>query len=92
MARSRQAPEPTTAQARHVAAATARGTMAPQLKVHAKAALAVGMTREQLAEVVIQMAVYAGFPRALNATFAAREVFAERDREAGAATAVPERE
>ena len=60
-----------------VAAATARGTMAPQLKVHAKAALAVGMTREQLAEVVIQMAVYAGFPAALNGLTALREAFAE---------------
>ena len=60
-----------------VAAATARGTMAPQLKVHAKAALAVGMTREQLAEVVIQMAVYAGFPAALNGLAALREAFAE---------------
>ena len=62
-----------------VAAATARGTMAPQLKVHAKAALAVGMTREQLAEVVIQMAVYAGFPAALNGLTALREAFAEAD-------------
>lgn len=62
-----------------VAAATARGTMAPQLKVHAKAALAVGMTREQLTEVVIQMAVYAGFPAALNGLTALREAFAEVD-------------
>jgi len=28
---------------------------------------------------VIQMAVYAGFPAALNGTFAAKEVFAKRD-------------
>lgn len=60
-----------------VAAATARGTMSPQLKVHAKAALAVGMTRQQLVEVVIQMAVYAGFPAALNGLTALREAFAE---------------
>ncbi len=29
---------------------------------------------------MIQMAVYAGFPAALNGVFAAKEVFAERDR------------
>lgn len=60
-----------------VAAATARGTMAPQLKVHAKAALAVGLSREQLVEVMIQMAAYAGFPAALNGLTALREAFAE---------------
>ncbi|WP_428566597.1 MAG: carboxymuconolactone decarboxylase family protein [Solidesulfovibrio sp. DCME] len=60
-----------------IAAATARGTMAPQLKVHAKAALAVGMTRQAVVEVVIQMAVYAGFPAALNGLTALREAFAE---------------
>jgi 4-carboxymuconolactone decarboxylase len=60
-----------------IAAATARGTMAPQLKVHAKAALAVGMSRQAIVEVVIQMAVYAGFPAALNGLTALREAFAE---------------
>jgi 4-carboxymuconolactone decarboxylase len=30
----------------------------------------------------MQMAVYAGFPAALNALFAAREVFGRRDEEA----------
>jgi 4-carboxymuconolactone decarboxylase len=30
----------------------------------------------------MQMAVYAGFPAALNGLFAAQEVFAERDAEA----------
>jgi 4-carboxymuconolactone decarboxylase len=30
-------------------------------------------------ETIIQMAVYAGFPAALNGIFAAREVFKERD-------------
>jgi len=28
---------------------------------------------------MIQMSAYAGFPAALNGTFAAKEVFAERD-------------
>jgi 4-carboxymuconolactone decarboxylase len=60
-----------------IAAATARGTMEPQLKVHIKAARAVGLTREQIVEVLIQMAGYAGFPASINALTAARVAFAE---------------
>ncbi len=60
-----------------VAAATARGTMRPQLKVHAKAARQVGLTRQELVEVVMQMAVYAGFPAALNGLAALGEALAE---------------
>jgi 4-carboxymuconolactone decarboxylase len=39
----------------------------------------VGCTRQEIVEIMIQMAVYAGFSAALNGTFAAKEVFAERD-------------
>lgn len=60
-----------------IAALTALGNAAPQLKVHLAAALHVGCTREEILEVIMQMAVYAGFPAALNGLFAAREVFAE---------------
>ena len=63
-----------------VAALTALGHAAPQLKVHINAALNVGCTRTEIIEVIIQMSVYAGFPAALNGIFAAREVFQERDR------------
>ncbi|EGW52604.1 hypothetical protein HMPREF1022_00372 [Desulfovibrio sp. 6_1_46AFAA] len=59
-----------------VAALTALGNASPQLKVHIAAALHVGCTREEIVEVIMQMAVYAGFPAALNGLFAAREVFA----------------
>jgi 4-carboxymuconolactone decarboxylase len=58
-----------------VAALTALGNAAPQLKVHIHAALNVGCTREEIVEVLMQMAVYAGFPAALNGLFAAKEVF-----------------
>jgi 4-carboxymuconolactone decarboxylase len=58
-----------------VAALTAMGNAAPQLKVHIHAALNVGCTREEITETIIQMAVYAGFPAALNGLSAAREVF-----------------
>lgn len=59
-----------------VAALTALGNAAPQLKVHIAAALHVGCTKDEILEVIMQMAVYAGFPAALNGIFAAREVFA----------------
>ena len=62
-----------------VAALTAMGTAAPQLKVHIHGALNVGCTRQEVVEIIIQMAVYAGFPAALNGIFAAKEVFEERD-------------
>lgn len=56
-----------------IAAATARGTMGPQLGVHIRAARAVGLTRGQIVEVIMQMAVYAGFPAALNGLAVARD-------------------
>ena len=63
-----------------VAALTAMGNAAPQLKAHIHGALNVGCTREELVEVIMQMSVYAGFPAALNGLFAAKEVFSERER------------
>ncbi|MDV1636678.1 carboxymuconolactone decarboxylase family protein [Citrobacter freundii] len=59
-----------------VAALTAMGNAAPQLKVHIGAALHVGLTQDEIVEVIMQMALYAGFPAALNGLFAAKEVFA----------------
>jgi 4-carboxymuconolactone decarboxylase len=62
-----------------IAALAALGNAQPQLKVHIEGALNVGCTRDEIVEVFMQMAVYAGFPAALNALFAAREVFAARE-------------
>lgn len=59
-----------------IAALAALGNAAPQLKVHIRAGLNVGLTQEEIVEILMQMAVYAGFPAALNGLFAAREVFA----------------
>ncbi|RQS63743.1 carboxymuconolactone decarboxylase family protein [Burkholderia sp. Bp8984] len=66
-----------------IAALAALGNAQPQLKVHVEAALNVGCTRDEIVEVFMQMAVYAGFPAALNALFAAHEVFTRRDEAAG---------
>ena len=59
-----------------LAALTALGNAEPQLKVHIAAGLNVGLTQEEITEVIMQMAVYAGFPAALNGLFAAMAVFA----------------
>jgi 4-carboxymuconolactone decarboxylase len=57
---------------------TALGGCEPQLEVHINAALNVGLRPEQIVEAFLHSAVYCGFPRALNATFTAKKVFAER--------------
>jgi 4-carboxymuconolactone decarboxylase len=53
------------------------GGCEPQLKVHIRGALNVGCTRTEIVETLLQLAVYAGFPRALNAMDCARQAFAE---------------
>ena len=62
-----------------VAALTAMGTSTPQLKVHIEGALNVGCTPAEIVEVILQMAVYAGFPAAINGLNVAREVFNARN-------------
>jgi len=61
-----------------VAGLAALGHAQPQLKVHVNGALNVGCTPAEVVEVIIQMALYAGFPAAVNAAFTAKQVFAER--------------
>jgi len=63
-----------------VAALTAMGTAAPQLRVHIHAALHVGCTPEEIREVIIQMCGYAGFPATLNAFKILMEVVQETGR------------
>ncbi|MDO4905617.1 MAG: carboxymuconolactone decarboxylase family protein [Lautropia sp.] len=62
-----------------VAALTALGNATPQLKVHIQGAINVGVSREEVIETIMQMAVYAGFPAALNGLSVAKEVFAQGD-------------
>ena len=61
-----------------VASLATLGTARPQLKAHLHGAMNMGWTRRQLVEVLMQLAIYTGFPSALNALVAAREVFQER--------------
>ncbi|WP_234318072.1 carboxymuconolactone decarboxylase family protein [Streptomyces sp. NRRL S-244] len=62
-----------------VAALTAFGDTAPQLRVHIGAALNVGLSPAQVVEALIHVVPYAGFPRVLNAIGVAREVFEKRN-------------
>jgi len=50
-----------------------------ELKLHVKAALNNGLTRDQIREVILQVAVYCGVPAGIDSTRIAREAFAELD-------------
>jgi 4-carboxymuconolactone decarboxylase len=63
-----------------VAALTALGGQTrPQLKVNIAAARRAGATQREIGEVIWQMALYGGFPAAINGLNAALEVFAEEE-------------
>ncbi|UPW20393.1 carboxymuconolactone decarboxylase family protein [Agarivorans sp. TSD2052] len=62
-----------------VAALTAMANSAPQLAVHIHGALNVGCKPTEITEVILQMAVYAGFPAAINGMLVAKHVFEERN-------------
>lgn len=51
-----------------VAMLAAKGGCEPQLDVHLQAALNVGVSHDELRELMIHVAPYAGFPAAINAT------------------------
>lgn len=61
------------------AALTAMGGREPRLKVHAGAALNVGLTEKEIEETIIQTVPYAGFPTAINAINAFKEILAETE-------------
>ncbi|HLZ98597.1 MAG TPA: carboxymuconolactone decarboxylase family protein [Steroidobacteraceae bacterium] len=50
-----------------------------ELKLHVKAALNNGVTREEIREVLLQVAVYCGVPAGMDSVRIAREAFAELD-------------
>jgi 4-carboxymuconolactone decarboxylase len=54
----------------------ASGNRAAALRLHLAGALAHGVTREEIIEVLIQLSVYRGFPAALNALAVAKDIFA----------------
>lgn len=52
-----------------------------ELRMHVKAALTNGVTREEIREIFLQVAIYAGVPAAVDSFRIAREAFAELDRD-----------
>jgi 4-carboxymuconolactone decarboxylase len=52
-----------------------------ELKLHVRGALRNGVTRTEIREIFLQVAVYCGMPAAIEAFRVAREAFAEADRE-----------
>lgn len=56
-----------------------------ELKMHLRAAVHNGVTREEIKEVLLQTAIYCGVPAANSAFHAAEEVFVELDATQGPA-------
>jgi len=52
-----------------------------ELKVHVKGALRNGLTKDEIREVFLQVAIYVGVPAAVDSFRIAREAFAEMDKE-----------
>lgn len=50
-----------------------------ELKLHVKAALNNGLSRTEIREILLQVAVYCGVPAGIDSTRIAREAFAEVD-------------
>jgi 4-carboxymuconolactone decarboxylase len=56
-----------------------------ELKLHVRGALNNGLTKDEIREIFLQVAIYAGVPAALDSFRVAKEVFAEEARKAQAA-------
>jgi len=52
-----------------------------ELEMHLRGALTNGVTREEIREVLLQVAIYCGVPAAVDSFRTARKVFAELDRQ-----------
>jgi 4-carboxymuconolactone decarboxylase len=50
-----------------IAGLAVSGNAGPQLRVHVESAASAGITKPEIVEVLMQIALYAGFPAALNA-------------------------
>lgn len=66
-----------------VASLAAMGNAQPQLRAHIRGALNVGWSRQEIAEILLQVSLHAGFPATLNGLAAAMEVLASVDEEGG---------
>lgn len=76
---AREGLDPKSRQIATIAALTTLGTAERELVIHIQSALRLGLARTEIVEVIMQMAVYAGFPAALAGLHAAKSAFAEHD-------------
>jgi 4-carboxymuconolactone decarboxylase len=53
-----------------------------ELKLHVRGALNNGLSRDEIREIFLQVAIYCGVPAALDSFRVAKDVFAEEDRKA----------
>ena len=60
-----------------IASCVTLGNAVPQLQAHIEAALNVGATQQEIVEVILQTALYAGFPAATNAFYVTKDVFSK---------------
>lgn len=61
-----------------ISALTALGTAKPQLKFHINAGINIGITVDEIKEIMLLMSIYSGFPSAINGTNVLKEVLSER--------------
>ena len=62
-----------------ISALAMAGNAQEQLRAHVTAALQLGISREEVVEVLMQCAVYGGFPRALNALAGCHDLLTDED-------------
>lgn len=62
-----------------IAALAALGNAEAQLKWHIRGGLNIGISKDEVIEILMQMAIYGGFPAAVRALMAAKDVFDEVD-------------
>lgn len=74
---SRPGIDPPVRQLLTISALTVLGDSAPQLRVHIRSALHVGVQPAVVVEAILHTLVFAGFPRTVNAMAVARAVFDE---------------
>lgn len=60
-----------------ISALAAMGNARPQLKFHIKAGLNIGLTKEEITEIMYLMTVYTGFPSAINGVNVLKEVLTD---------------
>ena len=62
-----------------ITALVALGHAGDELQAHIRAGLKAGLARREVVEIIMQLALYAGFPAAIRGIMAAQRTFAELD-------------